>query len=280
VPRRWAARIGIENHSNEGTPQMRLTDVEIDKFRSDGFLIRPNLFSAAEVAVLRAQLPALYGQDTAANIREKNGRDVRTSMGLHLRDPVFARLARHPRLFEPAAQILGDERLYVMQDKVNVKAAFGGDLWQWHYDFATHHHEDGIPDPLPLNLHIFLDDVNEFNGPLWFIRGSHRNGPAPTGLDTVTTSYELWTVPDDAVAHLVEAGGIVSATGPAGTGLIFGDTLVHGSPPNMSPWPRRIYSLILNPVANRQTRFKRPDHQHHRDFTPVVALADDCLTAP
>ena len=116
------------------------------------------------------------------------------------------------------------------------------------------------------------DDVGEFNGPLWFIRGSHRHGPAPAGLDTVTTSYALWTVPNDTVARLANDGGIVSAHGPAGTGLIFGDLMVHGSPANMSPWDRRIFSLILNPVANRQTTFKRPDHQHHRDFSPVVPL--------
>jgi ectoine hydroxylase len=258
---------------------MHLTPSELEQFHRDGFLVRPNLFSPAEVALLRAQLPALFSEDTPANIREKGGREVRTSMGLHLRNPVYGQLVRHPRLFEPAAQILGDDQLYVMQVKVNVKAAFGGDQWQWHYDFATHHNEDGIPKPLPLNLHIFLDDVSEFNGPLWFIRGSHRKGPAPTSLDTVTTSYALWTVPNDAVARLVEEGGIVSAHGRAGTGLIFGDTLVHGSPPNMSPWPRRIFSLILNPAANQQTRFKRPEYQHHRDFTPVVPLADNCLNA-
>ena len=74
-------------------------------------------------------------------------------------------------------------------------------------------------------------------------------------------------------------GGIVAATGPAGTGLIFGDLMTHGSPSNMSPWDRRIFSLILNPVANAATRHDRPDHKHHRDTTPVVPVADDCLTA-
>jgi ectoine hydroxylase len=192
------------------------------------------------VAVLRAALPAVFAEDTPANFREKDGSKVRTAMGIHLRSPAYAKLVRHPRFVEPARQILGDDQLYVMQAKVNVKAAFGGDVWQWHYDFATHHREDGIPKPLPLNLHVFLDDVTEFNGPLWFIRGSHRPGPAPTGLDTVTTSYALWTVPNDAVARLAGEGGILSAHGPAGTGLIFGDLMVHGSPANMSPWDRRI----------------------------------------
>ena len=59
--------------------------------------------------------------------------------------------------------------------------------------------------------------------------------------------------------------------------LIFGDIMVHGSPPNMSPWDRRIFSLILNPVRNHQTAFGRPEHQHHRDFTPVQALESSFL---
>jgi ectoine hydroxylase len=45
----------------------------------------------------------------------------------------------------------------------------------------------------------------------------------------------------------------------------------------MSPWDRSIFSVILNPIANAQTRFARPDYKHHRDFAPVVPLAEDCL---
>jgi ectoine hydroxylase len=193
-------------------------------------------------------------------------------MGLHRRDDLFARLVRDPRLVRPAQQIAGTDELYVQQVKVNAKEAFTGEQWQWHYDFATHHHEDGVPEPLALNLHIFLDEVTEFNGPLVFVPGSHRDGPAPTALDTVTTSYPLWTVGPEVVGPLVERGGLVSPKGPAGTVLIFGDVMVHGSPSNMSPWDRRIFSLILNPVANRATTSKRPDHQHHRDVTAVRPL--------
>ncbi len=95
----------------------------------------------------------------------------------------------------------------------------------------------------------------------------------------IRSRFKLTHYPNDAVARLADDGGILAAHGPAGTGLIFGDLMVHGSPANMSPWDRRVFSLILNPVANRQTTFKRPDYQHHRDFSPVVALADDCLLA-
>jgi L-proline 4-hydroxylase len=256
---------------------VRLTDAQLAKFHAQGFLILPGLFSSEEVAVLRGDLPRLFAEDTPANIREKASGEVRTAMGLHLRSRVFDRLCRHPRFVEPARQILGTDRLYIQQAKVNAKVAFTGEAWQWHYDFATHHAEDGVPEPLALNLHVFLDDVTEHNGPLVFIRGSHREGPVRTALDTETTSYALWTVDNDTVTRLANAGGLETAAGAAGTALIFGDCLVHGSPPNLSPWDRRIFSLILNPISNAQTRFWRPDYKHHRDFTPVVPLADDCL---
>jgi ectoine hydroxylase len=255
---------------------MRLTPSQIERFHDQGFLVLPELYRPEEVALLRAALPAIYADDIPANIREKQSGEVRTAMGLHLRHPVYDKLVRHPRLIEPAFQLVG-EQLYIQQVKINTKAAFEGEVWQWHYDFATHHAEDGVAAPLALNLHVFLDEVSEFNGPLWFIPGSHKQGPVPAALDTVTTSYPLWCVDRSTVARLVAEGGIASATGTAGTALIFGDCLVHASPPNLSPWDRRIFSLIVNPIANAYTRTQRPDYKHHRDLTPIVPLSDDCL---
>jgi ectoine hydroxylase len=258
---------------------MKLSPEQLDHLAEDGFLVLPDLFSADEVEVLRGPLPRLFAEDSPANFREKESGLVRTAMGLHLRDETYARMVRHPRLLEPAMQVRGEE-LYIQQVKVNAKLAFSGEVWQWHYDFATHHNEDGVPEPLALNLHVLLDDVNEFNGPLFFIRASHKGGPAPSALDTATTSYPLWCVDNETVTRLVSEGGLVSARGPAGTALIFGDAVVHGSPANMSPWSRRIYSVILNPVANAYTKADgRPDHQHHEDLSPVVPLGDDCLLA-
>jgi ectoine hydroxylase len=258
---------------------MKLTPSQIDRFQEDGFLILPKLFSRAEIATMREAAAVVFAEDDPANIRERLSGEVRTAMGLHLRHETFARLTRHPRFVEPAMQLLGDDRLYVQQVKINTKAAFEGEIWQWHYDFATHHREDGVPEPLALNLHVFLDDVSEFNGPLYFIPGSHKHGPTPTRLDTTTTSYPLWVVDRDTVARLAAVRGLVSATGPAGTALIFGDILIHGSPPNLSPWDRRIFSVILNRIANASTRAQRPEYKHHRDLTPVVPLPDDCLSA-
>ncbi|MCP4328047.1 MAG: proline hydroxylase [Alphaproteobacteria bacterium] len=258
---------------------VRLTADQIEGFQRDGYVVLPDLFSPEEIAALRRPLPRLFAEDIPANVIEKRSGVVRTAMGLHLRHPIYADLVRHPRLIEPASQLLEDDALYAQQVKVNVKAAFEGETWQWHYDFATHHHEDGVVAPLALNLHVFLDDVTEFNGPLHFIAGSHKKPPQPAFLDTTTTSYDLWCVGHDVVAELTAAGRLFAAKGRAGTGLIFGDCLVHCSPPNLSPWDRHIFSLIVNPVSNAYTRAERPDWKHHRDLTPIETVADDCLIA-
>ena len=257
---------------------MQLSDQQLRAYEEDGLLILPELFSPNEMALLDAELAGLFDERRPENYRKKGSDAVRTAFALHHRSELFSRLALHPRLLEPALQIQG-QPVYLQHSKVNVKEAFTGEEFQWHYDLATHHAEDGVPAPLALNLHVFLDDVNEFNGPLIFIRSSHKHADVPSQLDTVTTSYPLWVVDGDTVASLVADGGLVAATGPAGTALIFGDRMVHSSPPNMSPWRRRIYASIVNPVANALTRFDRQPYQHERDLSPLVPLGDDCLFA-
>ncbi len=257
---------------------MQISQSQLNDLDRDGFLILRDLFSVDEVAAVRSRLPRLFAENHPGNVIEKESGAVRTSMGLHLRDALFAKLVRHPRLVGPALQVLGEDG-YVQQVKVNVKAAFSGEVWQWHYDFATHKEEDGVPRPLALNLHIFLDDVTEFNGPLYFVPGSHKYGEHGSVLDDETTSYPLWIADNQTVSQLADRNGLVSATGRRGTVLIFHDTLLHGSPNNMSPWDRSIFSLIVNPVSNALRKPTRPDFKHHRDLSPIRLLNDDCLVA-
>ena len=168
-------------------------------------------------------------------------------MGLHLRSEVYARVVRDPRLVEPTRQLLGDDALYVQQVKVNAKAAFSGDVWQWHYDFATPPRRGrgaGAPRPQPPHPPRRGERVQRPPSSSSAAR-TGAGPPRPRPSDTVTTSYPLWVVDDDTVAGLIEEGGLVSAKGPPGTMLIFGDTLVHSSSLNMSPWPR--HDLLPHP---------------------------------
>ncbi len=257
---------------------MKLSDDQLQQLDRDGFLVIPNAFSKEEVEVLRADVPRLMDEQRPENQRESGGGAIRNLMSLHRRSEVYARLVRHPRLVEPAMQILGDRDLYPQQVKINPKSGFEGVGFDWHTDFATHHTRDGVPQPLALNLHILLDDVDEFNGPLIFVPGSHkRDIPLQRSVDG--EKWELWTVPRDAVSTLVRELGMVSAKGPRGTLLIFGDNMLHVSAQNVSPYSRWIFSLILNPVSNAPTK-QVPPVAHEHDRRPVQMLADDCLLQP
>ena len=54
---------------------------------------------------------------------------------------------------------------------------------------------DGVPAPLALNLHVFLDEVNEFNGPLWFIPKSHKKGAIEASHDDKGIVWPLEIAP-------------------------------------------------------------------------------------
>jgi ectoine hydroxylase len=255
---------------------MKLTQEQIDQFDRDGYLFFPSHFSPEEIKTLTDEVPNLYAQDRAENIREKGKTSVRTNFAAHMYSEPFARLARHPRMVKPVEQLF-DEKLYMHQFKVNGKMAFDGDIWQWHQDYGTWLNDDQMPEARAMNVAIFLDEVNEFNGPLMFIPGSHKMGALEAGHDTSTTSYPLWTISNDNIRSLVDKGGIVAPKGPAGSMMLFSGCLVHGSSPNLSPWNRVTVYLSLCAVSNHIRRFKRPGYIAHRDFTPIECLPDDCL---
>ena len=72
-------------------------------------------------------------------------------------------------------------------------------------------------------------------------------------------------------------GGIVAPTGKPGTVIMFHGNLVHASPANITPYPRKIVYLTLCAVSNHITEFKREEWIAHRDFTPIKACDDNAL---
>ena len=255
---------------------MKLSAEQMERFNREGYLFFPSLFSPQEIKTLTAEVPSLYAQRRPENVREKTGDVVRTNFAAHLYSYPFAKLARHPRMVEPIKQLFGED-VYMHQFKINGKAAFDGDVWQWHQDYGTWRADDQMPEARAMNVAIFLDEVNEFNGPLMFIPGSHKQGVLDAQHDTSTTSYPLWVITNDTITQMVAKGGIVAPKGPAGSMILFHGCLVHASTSNLSPWNRVSVYLSLCAVSNHIRRFKRPGYIAHRDFTPIQCLPDDCL---
>jgi ectoine hydroxylase len=151
---------------------MQLTQEQRQHFDEHGYLF-PRTFSAEETKTLVDAVPELYQRQEAYNVREKGSQAVRTNLRTTCTANLLRKLARHPRMVEPVEDLFG-EKLYMHQFKINGKMAFEGDVWQWHQDYGTWLNDDMMPTERAMNVAIFLDDVNEFNGPLMFIPGSHK----------------------------------------------------------------------------------------------------------
>ncbi|MCR9257999.1 MAG: phytanoyl-CoA dioxygenase family protein [Alphaproteobacteria bacterium] len=252
-----------------------LTSEQLERFDREGYIFIESAFSTDEADLMAEEAKRIFKMDRKEVWRESNG-VARTAFASHLYSEPFRRLGAHPRLVEPVKQLLGGD-VYMHQFKLNAKAAFDGQVWQWHQDYGTWKRDDDMPDPRAMNIAVFLDDVSFANGPLMFIPGSHKTGVLEAGHDLETTSYPLWTLDRETVTKLANEGGIVAPTGPRGSILMFHCNLVHASPPNIGPWDRTIVYLSLCEVTNHIRQFKREDWIAHRDFTPIESLPDDCL---
>ncbi|SDV47112.1 phytanoyl-CoA dioxygenase family protein [Chitinasiproducens palmae] len=246
---------------------MRLDEQQLAQFDELGYLFLPECFPREQVEAIRQASNEIFREQRPEIWRERDG-TPRTAFACQQYSEVCADLASDARLVDPVEQLFGED-VYLHQFKINAKAAFTGEVWQWHQDFPTWHKDDGMPEPRAMNIAVFLDDVMPINGPLMIVPRSHKSGALESSHDLQTTSYPLWTLDNRTVTDLVEKNGIVTPTGKAGGVLMFHANIVHGSAGNITPYPRRIVYLTLSALSNAIVAPTRPDFIAHRDFTPV-----------
>ncbi|HLK57699.1 MAG TPA: phytanoyl-CoA dioxygenase family protein [Chthonomonadaceae bacterium] len=264
---------------------MQLNQDQIKQYHEDGLLVIEAAFTPEEVAILCDA----YQRDSRIPgphiITEEGSDEVRGLYGSHLRQPEFTALVRDPRFLGPVTQLLADD-VYVYQFKINAKAAFGGDKWAWHQDYLAWKICDNLPSPQQINVGLYLDEVNEFNGPVIFVPGSHRNGLVRDSRNEGDAKSDQHLDPDDIaltpeqMTSLVRLHGMTSPKGPAGTLVFFHTEVVHGSAQNMSPFPRKLLLATYNDVTNqaRPAGEPRPEYVVCRDTRPL-SLLDASLLA-
>lgn len=283
---------------------MRLTKEQVAHYEDHGFLVLPELFSEEEIAVIRAEVPGLYAEDTPRRILEKSGA-VRSIFAPHLTNPIFRCLATLPRMVETAQDLLKGD-VYIHQYKLNAKVALEGDQWEWHQDFLYWNKEDGMPASRVLTSAVFLDDVGDFNGPMLVIPGSHQEGMidvdpdarfTPTGsasgdgavaahasdpawMPTLTADLK-YKINKEILRRILKERSIHSVKGRMGLALFFHGNLFHASANNLSPYDRTTVFVSYNSVANGlgSVPNPRPPFIANRDFRPVEPSSDDALLA-
>ena len=245
-----------------------LSTTELYDYSNVGYFFVPELLPIGDISAVMAQLPELCALQRPEIIFEKDSKTVRSLMNVHTYSEAADKLIRNQSIIDPVKQIL-DSDVYVFQCVLNLKRAFTGDIWQWHQDFSTYFIDDGMPANRLVNVLIFMDEVNEFNGPLMLVPGSHRGEAIKNDVDDTTTSYPIRALDNSRVASAVELKGMVAPKGPAGSVIFANTNIIHGSASNMSPWDRALISLTLNSVENKHHGSSRPDWVVMNNFSPV-----------
>jgi ectoine hydroxylase len=264
----------------------------VNGYERDGFALMPEMFSAPEIASLKRRLPALCAEDSPRRVFEKDGNSIRSVYGPHLSDALFKRLTCDPRILQPVMRILGEE-IYVYQTKVNFKTGFTGDVWEWHQDFIFWLKEDGVRKADLVTAAVYLDDVTEFNGPLYFIPGSHRQEVIEVAADDAAlaqyksspawianlTADLKYSLPKEGIARLIGRHGVMAPKGPAGSVLFFHPNVVHASSSNILPFDRVLALITYNSLKNKPigSVTPRPDFLCDREFSVLRPEAAACL---
>ena len=259
-----------------------LTREQEDFYEQNGFLFIENVFSADEIATLRAEAESLRqdGENQEDVIREMSGNAIRSVFRIHEKNRTYLNLMTDNRLAAIAEHILNDE-VYIHQSRVNFKPAFKGKEFYWHSDFETWHTEDGMPRMRALSMSITLSENSPYNGPLMLVPGSHKKfiscvGETPQDNYKNSLKAQKYGTPDEeSLTAMIRKYGLAAPTGPAGSVLIFDCNLLHGSGNNITPFPRSNAFFVYNSMENRvvapfAAKAPRPDFLAKRDnISPI-----------
>jgi phytanoyl-CoA hydroxylase len=208
-------------------------------YRDNGYLVVREVLSRAEVAALREVTEAfveraravtshdeIYDLEDSHSAAEPRVRRIKTP---HQWDDTYRRIVDHPKILAVLQKLWGPSIRFDVS-KLNLKAAGYGAPVEWHQDWAFYPHTN---DDLAA-VGIMIDDVDDSNGPLLVIPGSHKGPIFDHHADGVFCGAM------DPARGEVDYRAAVALTGPAGSITIHHARTVHGSATNTSGRPRRL----------------------------------------
>jgi phytanoyl-CoA hydroxylase len=154
---------------------------EVACYAERGYVVMPGVLSAAELDVVRAEVRDVVARSAGLTEHDdiydlEPGHTSAAPKVRRIKEPhrvmsSVADLVRHPVIVDMLTRLLGPGVRF-QTSKLNLKSAGDGAAVEWHQDWAFYPHTN---DDL-LAVGIMIDDVDESNGPLCVLPGSHR-GP-------------------------------------------------------------------------------------------------------
>ena len=249
-----------------------ISQQDVAFYREHGYLVVDGVVSAAQLEELRR-----VTDEFVQNARSRSGHDnvydledshsakaprVRRIKTPHLWHPSYAAMVAHPGILAILKALWGPSIRFDVS-KLNLKAAGYGAPVEWHQDWAFYPHTN---DDLAA-VGIMIADVDESNGPLMVIPGSHR-GPIFDHHD----EQGFFCGAIDPRRGEVDFSRAVKLTGPAGAITIHHARTVHGSAANTSGRPRRLL-LHQYRAADAWPLLGVPDYEAYR---AMLLCGEEC----
>ena len=254
--------------AGESMSDRRLSADEVARFHDDGYLHKPALFDAEEVALMRQALANdadIADQRNTMAMHDADGSVTTTVLWTDPGDDLFGAIARCERVVEGAELLLGGE-VYHYHSKLTLKAPETGGAWNWHQDYG-YWYFNGNLFPDMLSVFIAIDPATQENGCLQVLRGSARMGR----FDHELVGGQLTAEPER-VAHALERLEVVSCEMAAGDTLFLHCNTLHGSSKNVSRRSRNVLLCCYNAARND------PYKDHHTPrYTPLEKLPDSAV---
>lgn len=216
-----------------------VTHVDVASYREQGYVVVPNVLSASELDVIRRELADLVAKasgltenDEVYDLEDSHtpeAPNVRRIKQPHAVMSSVAALVRDPRMIEILSQLIGPS-IRFQTSKLNMKSAGDGAAVEWHQDWAFYPHTN---DDL-IAVGVMLDDVDDANGPLCVLPGSHLGAIHSHHAD----GFFCGAI--DPVASPIDFASAAKLTGSAGSMTFHHVRAVHGSAPNRSDRSRNL----------------------------------------
>ena len=233
-----------------------VTERDVDFYQEHGYWIGPKVFSDAELMVIREHHALVVAGEYETG-RSPHSRSVEPGVPIdqivkidnsYWSDSVLAKMVLNPTIGAIAAQLAGVSGIRLWHDQLLHKppqTATKAGAVGWHQDW--HYWQCAQPAEL-ITAWVALVDVDEHNGCVEFVPGSHKWGLQPDSdffeqdLDRLRASIEKSSG---------KAFETVPAILPAGAVSFHHCLTIHGSRPNLSNGPRPSIVLHLQPNGTR-----------------------------
>jgi ectoine hydroxylase-related dioxygenase (phytanoyl-CoA dioxygenase family) len=232
-----------------------LTQTQVEQFKRDGFLRGSQVLTAAQVDELTADMERILekfkdGTENAPgpkpvmckNIGKNPAAPVWQLVNIYNASEPFTRLVFNQKVTEEIAQLMGTPEVRMWHDQIQYKPAETGGVNMWHQDAP---YWPVITPMTQVTAWVALDDVDEANGCMSMVPGSHLWGNQIEFLHTIKNFEDM---PKE-----FEGKPIQVKTCPVKKGEVhFHHALTwHGSNKNTSGRKRRAIALHYMPGDSR-----------------------------